>query len=213
MYWNPVIQREYMARHDGDDNLVELNDVIFTLHATAINFVYILQVLLYRKPGENISKVGAASSGLIIIASGIALILAIFNVLPWLDFLYILSYVKLVLTVLKYIPQVYLNYLRKSTSGWSIINVIFDFIGGSLSILQILIDCWISGNWSNMTGFLTKLVLGIVCCIFDTIFMLQHYVWYPNGREAEDLIAMEALEKEANVKDTDSDEYQKVEAV
>lgn len=37
-----------MSRHDGEESLVELNDVIFTLHATAINLVYVLQVILYR---------------------------------------------------------------------------------------------------------------------------------------------------------------------
>lgn len=37
-----------MGRHDGQDNLVELNDVIFTVHATIITFVYVLQVIFYR---------------------------------------------------------------------------------------------------------------------------------------------------------------------
>ena len=31
--------------------------------------------------------------------------------------------------------QVYLNFRRKSTVGWSIGNVLLDFTGGSLSIL------------------------------------------------------------------------------
>ena len=48
MYWNPTIQQQYMDKHDGEDNLVELNDVIFTLHATAINLVYIVQVIIFR---------------------------------------------------------------------------------------------------------------------------------------------------------------------
>lgn len=182
MYWNPGIQSEYMSRHDGEDNLVELNDVIFTLHATAINLVYILQVIIFRKPGEGMSKVGAASSVSITIGASITLILSIFGVVPWLDFLYMLSYVKLVLTVVKYIPQVYMNYLRKSTTGWSIINVMLDFAGGVFSIMQILLDCWISGHWSGIMGFMIKLALGVVTLFFDTIFLLQHYVWFPASR-------------------------------
>jgi len=181
MYWNPSIQAAYMGRHDGEESLVELNDVIFTLHATCINLVYILQVVLYRKLGESLSRVGAGSSILITIAAGITLVLSLVGIVPWLDFLYLLSYIKLMLTVVKYIPQVYMNYLRKSTLGWSIINVMLDFAGGVFSIMQILLDCWISGHWSGITGFLIKFALGIVTLFFDTIFLLQHYVWFPLG--------------------------------
>lgn len=48
LYWNKPIQAAYSSRHGGSENLVELNDVIFAIHATAINLVYILQVLIYR---------------------------------------------------------------------------------------------------------------------------------------------------------------------
>lgn len=48
MYWNPLIQTQYMDRHAGEENLVELNDVIFALHATVINLVYVSQVIIFR---------------------------------------------------------------------------------------------------------------------------------------------------------------------
>lgn len=51
-----------------------------------------------------------------------------------------LGYEKLLLSFVKYLPQVYWNYVRKSTVGWSIFNIICDFLGGSLSFLQIIID-------------------------------------------------------------------------
>ena len=35
----------------------------------------------------------------------------------WLDLLYYFSAVKLLITIFKYIPQVYLNFTRKSTKG------------------------------------------------------------------------------------------------
>lgn len=202
MYWNPGIQAEYMGRHDGEDNLVELNDVIFTLHATAINLVYVLQVIMFRKPGESMSKVGAASSVSITIGASITLLLSIFGVVQWLDFLYMLSYVKLVLTVVKYIPQVYMNYLRKSTTGWSIINVMLDFAGGVLSITQILLDCWISGHWSGIMGFMIKLALGVVTLFFDTIFLLQHYVWFPASRGPH-LVDMDEVKGEGDSEEVD----------
>lgn len=39
-----------------------------------------------------------------------------------------------------------MNYQRKSTVGWSIGNVLLDFTGGSLSILQMIILSYNNGN-------------------------------------------------------------------
>ena len=115
------------------------------------------------------------------LGAAITLILSIFGVVNWLDFLYLLSYIKLGLTIVKYIPQVYMNYKRKSTTGWSIINVMLDFAGGVFSIMQLLLDSWIAGDWSGIMGFLIKMALGVVTLVFDTIFLLQHYVWFPES--------------------------------
>ena len=43
------------------------------------------------------------------------------------------GYGKAVITFFKYMPQVYLNYSRKSTVGWSMANVLMDFGGGFFS--------------------------------------------------------------------------------
>jgi cystinosin len=93
-----------------------------------------------------------------------------------------LGYLKVVVTLTKYMPQVYLNYSRKSTVGWSIENVLLDFTGGMLSILQIFVDGANTGDW-NVFGDggafnIAKFCLGFISIIFDIIFMLQHYVFY-----------------------------------
>ena len=95
------------------------------------------------------------------------------------DFVYFLSYVKLGVTLVKYVPQVgrqstrgpnlagvalrlpakrqhvvfrpqvYVNYKRRSTVGWNVWNVILDFQGGALSVVQQLMDSGISGKGSR----------------------------------------------------------------
>lgn len=99
----------------------------------------------------------------------------------WLDYLYLLSYVKILITLVKYVPQVILNYQRKSTVGWSIWNIILDFSGGILSDLQLILDCAALGDWTGITGNLAKLGLGLFSVAFDIVFMIQHYVLYPHG--------------------------------
>ncbi len=76
----------------------------------------------------------------------VALFLSISPVLSWLDFLYVCSYVKLFITLVKYVPQAVMNYRRKSTMGWSIGNVLLDFTGGLLSIMQMFILAYNNGD-------------------------------------------------------------------
>lgn len=49
-YAIPSIQKEYRDTHDGNDNLVKINDVFFAVHALAITLIYSVQVLIYRVP-------------------------------------------------------------------------------------------------------------------------------------------------------------------
>ena len=69
-----------------------------------------------------------------------------FGVTTWLAFMYWLSYIKVFITLVKYIPQVYLNWRRKSTVGWSIWNVLLDFTGGVFSFLQLFVNALDEGE-------------------------------------------------------------------
>ena len=71
-------------------------------------------------------------------------------------------------------PQVYLNYKRKSTIGWSITNIILDLVGGSFSVLQDVIKAVGKGESPFAgDGFnVVKWMLGIMSIFFDIIFLL-----------------------------------------
>ena len=56
---------------------------------------------------------------LIVIALAPLVVLTKLFDLDWLDYLYLLSYIKIMVTLIKYIPQVVLNFRRQSTVGWS----------------------------------------------------------------------------------------------
>jgi cystinosin len=91
---------------------------------------------------------------------------------------YAISYVKVVITLVKYMPQVITNYRNKSTRGWSILQMLLDFVGGILSVSQLLIDSYLQGDWSGVTGNPVKLALGNFSMFFDIIFFIQHYCLY-----------------------------------
>jgi cystinosin len=86
--------------------------------------------------------------------------------------------VKLICTFVKYIPQVVVNFNRKSTVGWSITQILFDITGGVLSLLQLIIDASFQGDWSGITGNSLKLGLSNISIAFDIIFIVQHFVLY-----------------------------------
>lgn len=83
------------------------------------------------------------------------------------------------LRLAEYTPQAYLNWKRKSTTGWTIYNVLLDFVGGLLSVVQLLMDCYVTSDWSGIQGDPVKFGLGFTSMVFDIVFMAQHYVLYP----------------------------------
>ena len=99
--------------------------------------------------------------------------------------IYAISYVKLVITIVKYIPQVWLNYKNKSTVGWAIGQILLDFSGSVLSLLQLVIDSSVQKDWSGITGNPVKFWLGNVGIVFNIIFITQHYVLYKHAKEVE----------------------------
>jgi cystinosin len=106
--------------------------------------------------------------------------------------LYTLGYVKLLCTFVKYIPQAWMNYSRKSTQGWSINQILFDIVGGVLSLLQLVIDASFQGDWSGITGNSLKFGLSNISIAFDLIFITQHYILYRNQLD----VSIEATEEE-----------------
>jgi cystinosin len=96
------------------------------------------------------------------------------------QFLRAAGYCKALITFVKYMPQVYLNYKRKSTEGWSIVNILLDLTGGSFSVLQDVIKAVGHGKspFSGGGFNIVKWMLGIMSIFFDCIFLFQHYVLY-----------------------------------
>ena len=62
-------------------------------------------------------------------------------------------------------------------------QILLDFGGGVMSILQLVIDSSLQADWSGLTANPVKFGLGNVSIFFDLIFMLQHYILYRPARE------------------------------
>ncbi|XP_050401980.1 cystinosin isoform X2 [Patella vulgata] len=178
MFWLPSIKNEYANDHPRGINPVQLNDVIFTIHAVFITIITISQCFIYERDDQKISKICKVLVGIAILFSVVTLFVAVGGKITWLTYLYYFSYIKLGVTLIKYVPQAYMNYTRKSTDGWSIGNVLLDCTGGSLSLLQMFLLSYNSNDWASIFGDPTKFGLGFFSILFDILFMVQHYILY-----------------------------------
>jgi hypothetical protein len=107
-----------------------------------------------------------------------------------------LGYLKSTVSFVKYVPQVYLNYSRKSTEGWAIGNTLLDVAGGIFSLAQMFVNAYDNGttnadgsfSWDMhyVTGNLPKTVLAAETLFFDAIFIVQHYILYRRRDDAYD---------------------------
>ena len=93
-----------------------------------------------------------------------------------------LGYCKAAITFVKYLPQVYLNFRRKSCEGFSFENVILDFVGGSLSFTQSALNSIALGDpFFKKGGFnVVKFILSICSIFFDIIFFIQFAIYKGN---------------------------------
>lgn len=170
---------------------MEVNDLFFALHAFLISSIQLMQIFVYDEGGRRGKLV--LWPVLLIIGEWIFVLTLFFleicgvQLNENIQFLRGAGYCKALITFVKYMPQVWLNYRRKSTKGWSITNIILDFVGGSFSILQDVIKA-IGHGKSPFSGGgfnIVKWMLGIMSVVFDIIFMFQHYVLYRNAHTPE----------------------------
>jgi cystinosin len=182
-FFNSDIQEAYRAANHGQSNQVQANDVFFALHALAMTLVIVAQIFMYERGSQKFSLFA------IVISVGSVAVMIVYAVLivagvqagevfTWLSWVYAVSYVKLGVTLIKYVPQAIMNAHRHTTDGFNMHNVLLDFTGGLLSVGQLLLDCAVTSDWSGITGTLVKFLLGLTSMVFDVVFMIQHYLCF-----------------------------------
>ena len=203
---------------------IHTSDIIFSVHGLFLTSLHIVLVLYYprfdNKP-KTVWVVCAIMS--ILFVAGYSFVNPNIQ-----DIVLTMGIMKVVISFIKYVPQVYLNWFRKSTYGFSIHNILLDFTGGLLTFLQIPVDFYASGTKPKLDSNLNlaKFLLGFITVFFDFVFLIQHYCIYPSniaqkhdpryGRETEGnqdtnyyRITNPAPEIEEIEESSDQDDYRK----
>ncbi|KAF7185438.1 Cystinosin-like [Pseudocercospora fuligena] len=197
--YSGTVREEYAARHpESPEPTARFNDFCYGFHSLVLCSVTFSQFwpglwgwkrAAKRNPNRLTISILLAN----VIGTCSCIVLVILGKLEllangsweWIDVAYALTYVKLSITVFKYWPQVLSIYRRKSTAGLTMLGVSLDFIGGILSLIQLIIDCSLQADWSGLTGNLLKLGLANISMLADTVFLTQRYVLYGAKEIAE----------------------------
>jgi cystinosin len=174
----------YFKGDNPETGKVDTSDLFFSLHSV---FVYSLTVAFYFYYPHNIqinplTKLYLAIQWFVLIYFGFSVFsankslkLSILGINTPLKYFQTLGYFKMFSTLLKHPPQIYHNFKRKSTKGWSITGMIMDFFGGFFSLIALLLELSINPEFHVNHA---KLFLSIVSMIYDVTYMIQHYGLY-----------------------------------
>ncbi|KAG4395954.1 hypothetical protein JHK82_052933 [Glycine max] len=160
---------------------VAANDVAFSAHAVLLTAISLFQIAIYDRGSQKISKI---AYGILLVTwttAATCFFVALHNH-HWLWLISIFSGIQVCMTIIKYIPQAVMNFMRKSTEGWSIVNILLDFSGSIANYAQMSVQSIDQNSWVNFYGNIGKLLLSLVSLFFDILFMCQHYLLYPEKK-------------------------------
>ncbi|KAF8028934.1 hypothetical protein BT93_E1569 [Corymbia citriodora subsp. variegata] len=195
LYFSAAVRRQYREKYGFREMIpVAVNDVAFSVHAVLLTAITLIQIAIYDRGNQKISKIS------LVIVSAVWLTAAVcfFIALPkhsWLWLISIFNSIQVLMTVIKYIPQAFMNFRRKSTDGFSIGNILLDFLGGITNYAQMAVQSIDQKSWVNFYGNIGKTLLSLVSIFFDLLFMLQHYVLFPAKKSSANPEASEDNEQ------------------
>lgn len=166
-----------------------VQDQIFAAHALVITAFQLIQVPLYGKTKlGDFPQLHGRIVGALLVALDVCLIANVTHLMSMITLLYACGYLKTSISLVKYTPQLYLNYQRKSTAGFAMAMVFLDLTGGTLSICQQFVTCMYDPSnssmragwtWEPFSGNKPKMLLGMIAIAYDLAFLYQHFVLYP----------------------------------
>ena len=111
------------------------------------------------------------------------------------------------ISLVKYGPQAYMNWRRKSTAGYSPVNMSLDFAGSTFLVLQLVLLAINRDDIYSMIGNPAKFGVGFASWLFTGLFMVQNFILYRNRPAYETLIDGDGeAGKVNNIHDDDDDE-------
>ncbi|OAY29568.1 cystinosin homolog [Manihot esculenta] len=183
LYFSSAIQKQYFNKYGHKQMIpVAANDVAFSIHAVALTAITLFQIAIYERGHQKVSKIAIAIVCIVWVAAAVCFFVALHRH-SWLWLISVFNTIQVCMTVIKYIPQAVMNFMRKSTDGFSIGNILLDFLGGMANYAQMTAQSVDQHSWVNFYGNIGKTLLSLVSIFFDLLFMFQHYILYSDKKK------------------------------
>ncbi|ODV95943.1 hypothetical protein PACTADRAFT_2247 [Pachysolen tannophilus NRRL Y-2460] len=185
--YNNNVRDEFHQKYDHYP-LLSYIDVIYAAHGLILNLVTISQIFCSgykRTVSKRVSFFTKCFYCFFLVIVGFQLLLIRSRKLLLLELVINLSYIKVLISFLKYLPQLMHNYKRKSCSGFSITQIWLDLCGGTFALAQLFLDNIVENdsklNLEELLNNKGKLGLSLVTFFFDSAFLIQYYIIYKNS--------------------------------
>ena len=186
LYFSTTVRMEYALRFGTKKiPLIRFNDIVYGVHSLALVIVLLWQFFVsgYRKHATQHLSATIKWLTVIMILSTIGLLLHAWEIsttrrhYELVDVASIFGTVKVFLSSIKYLPQAYHNFQRKSVKGFAVTGYVLELLGGMFCISQFFIDAYIQDDLIGAIQHPVKLLLALVSMLFSAIFIIQHYIY------------------------------------
>lgn len=188
MYWDPTIRDIYFKEYPHTQIPVEIPDLASVLHNMALIVLLGLQCVFLPRGGQRLTLISYVCTTAFFLAPLSALPFAFTGYINWLSFVHVFSYIKIGISLVKYAPQAYMNWRRKSTAGYSPVNMTLDHAGATFLVLQLVM---LAINRSDIYSIIrnpAKFGVGFASWLFTGIFMVQNFILYRNRAGYENIL-------------------------
>jgi len=197
---------------------VEIQDVLYGWNGLFVCLILNYQALIYKRGKNTISMfsfwftIFAWSSSIVVYilteVTGTIEISQVFNIIQYLGDL------KIGVNMIKYVPLIYFNFIRKTTGGMSITAFLLNMIGAIFSLSQMIL-AYLSGATPTFNRIKTG--LAIVTIFYDLILMFQYYLYrerpaleMDNSSIVSGVVYSSVNEKETHAKLIDNENHAKL---
>ncbi|KAL7100554.1 hypothetical protein ACP275_08G004700 [Erythranthe tilingii] len=179
---SPTVQNQYHNKYDSNQMLpVAPNDLAFSIHAVLLSGFTLFQIGIYDRGSQKFLKTSICLVSIAMLAAAICVLIAIPKH-SWFWLVSCFNTIQVIMTVTMYFPQALLNFKRKTTSGFSVGNILLDFLGGITNAIQMVMQSIDQNSLENLFGNIGKTLLALVTIFFDIVLLIQHYLLYPSKK-------------------------------
>ena len=185
LFYLDAITEQYLDTHETQVIPVAWYDVMFSIQTMAVFMILVVQYAYFRDGDKGMNFSSVLVITVVVWGTIIIFLLRGIDSISWFDVFMYIPWLRLIIAVFKYIPQIATNHSLRSTTGLCMFMVIIEFNVGLAIVGQVIIDVINYQEVTLLLGNFSKFFDGFCTFLGNFIFLIQHLYWY-NSNYAND---------------------------